>query len=181
MCDLLENKIEPLGDKNVEEKDSNWVQTQEFLDTFQKIDSCSYVDVNDTESWLEVNSDGGYGTITDKEIIASCSFKGTENSEETMWITNNQQSHRSSVTVRWTDGLFWAAGRDNTSRASHAEKDASSLQTDAAAEAYNLLQEIDFTVHVFVVCDSKGQLWSQFIRFNKVLLYTSPFFFFSSL
>lgn len=45
------------------------------MDLFQKINSCSNVDVNDIESWLEESSDGGYGTIADKEIVVSCSSK----------------------------------------------------------------------------------------------------------
>lgn len=39
------------------------------MDLFQKINNCSDVDVNDTESWLEENSEGGYGKIADKKIV----------------------------------------------------------------------------------------------------------------
>ena len=35
VCDLPEDKTKPVREKSVEEKDSNEVQTQEFLDLFQ--------------------------------------------------------------------------------------------------------------------------------------------------
>lgn len=69
-------------------KDSSKVQLQEFMDMIQKIDSCSDVNVNDTESWLEADNDGGYGTITDEEIIVSCSSKNFENKTDE---DNNKQ------------------------------------------------------------------------------------------
>lgn len=46
--------------KSVKEKDSNEVHPQEFTDMFQKIDSCSDVDINDFESWLEADNGGHY-------------------------------------------------------------------------------------------------------------------------
>lgn len=68
----------PACEKSAREKDN--VQLHEFMDLFQKIGVCRdvVVNVNDTESQLEADNDGGYDTITDKEIIMFCSSKDAE-------------------------------------------------------------------------------------------------------
>ena len=65
------------------------MQTHGFLDKLQKIDGCSYVDVNDIKSWLEANN-RGYRTTTDQEIIASRLSKDTESTEGTD-VDNDEQ------------------------------------------------------------------------------------------
>lgn len=68
VCDLAENQTESVADKT-----NNEVQPQEFLEMFRQVDGCSDVDINDIECWLE--DDGGYGTLTDEQIVAACSNK----------------------------------------------------------------------------------------------------------
>lgn len=68
VCDLPENKME-----EEEEENASVEQTDDFLDIFKNIDGCSDVDAENISDWLEMDNDGGYKTITDEEIIASCS------------------------------------------------------------------------------------------------------------
>lgn len=70
VCDLPENQTESEADKT-----NNEVQPQEFLEMFRKVDGCSDVDINDIECWLEEDNDGGYGLLTDEQIVATCSNK----------------------------------------------------------------------------------------------------------
>ena len=53
------------------EKASNKVQTQEFLVMLQKIDSCSYGDVNDFESQLKTDNDGGTAQLLMRKLLYS--------------------------------------------------------------------------------------------------------------
>ena len=62
---------------------------------FQKIDGCSYADVNDIDSRLKADNDGGYGTVTNEEIVASCSTGDTEETE-----VDNMNSQQLCVTKK---------------------------------------------------------------------------------
>lgn len=79
VCDLPENKLHEEGATCDDEKESNEKSSEEFIDLFHQIDDCSDVDASDIDNWLETDNDGGYGALTDEEIIASCSSKDADN------------------------------------------------------------------------------------------------------
>lgn len=70
-CNLLQNNIKELEQKINDAKDFNEIQTRQIL--FHNIGGCRDVDVNDVCCWLKEYDNGGYGMLTEKEIIASSS------------------------------------------------------------------------------------------------------------
>lgn len=78
VCDLPENQIKP-----VEKETENEVQPQELLGMIKDVNGCSEVDINDIESWLEADNDGGYGNLTDDQIIATCCDHNSDNKDDT--------------------------------------------------------------------------------------------------
>uniref|UniRef100_A0A1B6LQW8 DDE-1 domain-containing protein n=2 Tax=Graphocephala atropunctata TaxID=36148 RepID=A0A1B6LQW8_9HEMI len=77
VCSLPENKFEEEIDQSKEKN-----KEDEFIKIFKKIDGCSEVDEEDIDNWLLMDSDGGYKSITDEEIIASCGVSNNENAED---------------------------------------------------------------------------------------------------
>lgn len=61
----------------VKNNEMNEISSEDFMDMFKKIDNCNDVDVIDISYWLKVDNDGRYVTLTDEEVIASCSPKET--------------------------------------------------------------------------------------------------------
>lgn len=60
---------------------------------FQKIDNCSDVDANVIESWLEADSDGYYGTITDDKIIVSRALRTLKKfNNELLAVTSHKEA-----------------------------------------------------------------------------------------
>jgi hypothetical protein len=57
------------------------VSEEESLGISNEIDSCSDLEIEDIHLWLQNDNDGGYGAMTDGEIIASCSSTQEEDSD----------------------------------------------------------------------------------------------------
>ena len=87
----------------------------------EKLNVCAHVDTEDDSEWLKDNNDGGYDTMTEEEIIASCTSiadgEGEDDDDEEGATTPQHRTTHSDAANQLTNIMAYLERQHDTTPA----------------------------------------------------------------